>query len=146
VAHDNLESTYRAYLDALNGRRFDELDRFVCDELVYNDKPLTRQEYAGMIAEDARAVPDLRYEAHLLSTDGDLVGCRLWFHCTPTSTFLGLEPTGRAVSFAEHVFYRFKGGRIVQVWSLIDRAAVASQFLRGAPDGGEGYGSARGGV
>ena len=124
----NLESTYLAYLDALNGRRFDELDRYVCDELVYNDKPLTRQQYADLIAADTRATPDLRYEAHLLSTGDDLVACRLWFNCTPTSTFLGLEPTGTAVSFAEHVFYRFENGRIAQVWSLIDRDAVASQL------------------
>jgi predicted ester cyclase len=130
VAHENLESTYLAYLDALNGRRFDELDRYVCDELVYNDKLLTRQEYADMIAADARAVPDLRFEAHLLSATGDLVACRLWFDCTPTTTFLDLEPTGTEVSFAEHVFYRFEGGRIAHVWSLIDRAAIASQLSR----------------
>lgn len=30
-----------------------------------------------MMAADVRAVPDLRYEAHLLSTGGDLVACRL---------------------------------------------------------------------
>ncbi|GAA3547061.1 ester cyclase [Kribbella ginsengisoli] len=127
MVHDHLESTYLAYLDALNGRRFDELDRYVCDELVYNDKLLTRQEYADMIAEDVRAVPDLRFEAQLLSIGDDLVACRLWFDCTPTSTFLGLQPTGRAVSFAEHVFYRFEGGRIAHVWSLIDRDAIAAQ-------------------
>ncbi len=131
MAHENLESTYLAYLDALNGRRFDELDRYVCDELVYNDTLLTRQEYADMIAEDARAAPDLCFEPHLLSIDGDMVACRLWFDCTPTSTFLGLEPTGRAISFAEHVFYRFEGGRIAHVWSLIDRDAVATQFSPG---------------
>ena len=88
-------------------------------------------EEIGILAgksDDLEAVPDLRFEAHLLSTGGDLVACRLWFDCTPTSTFLGLEPTGRAVSFAEHVFYRFEGGRIAHVWSLIDRDAVASQF------------------
>ncbi|MEU4191640.1 ester cyclase [Kribbella sp. NPDC026611] len=130
MTHDNLESTYLAYLDALNARRFDALDRYVCDELVYNDRPLTREEYAAMIAEDTRAVPDLRYEAHLLSTHGDIVACRLWFDCTPKTTFLGLEPTGRPVSFAEHVFYRFEGERIAHVWSLIDREAVASQFDR----------------
>jgi predicted ester cyclase len=130
VTHDNLESTYLAYLDALNDRRFDELDRYVCDELVYNDKPLTRQEYAAMIAEDTHAVPDLHFKAQLLSTDGDIVACRLWFDCNPTRTFLGLEPTGRPVSFAEHVFYRFEEGRIAHVWSLIDRDAIASQLSR----------------
>jgi len=133
VAQENLESTYLAYLDALNGRRFDELDRYVCDELVYNDQQLTRQQYADMIADDVRATPDLRFEAQLLSTTGDLVACRLWFNCTPTSTFLGLEPTGAAISFAEHVFYRFEGGRIAHVWSLIDRDAVAAQFGGAGP-------------
>lgn len=128
MTHDDLESTYLAYLEVLNDRRFD--DRYVCDELVYNDRPLTRREYAAMIAEDTRAVPDLRFKAHLLSTGGGIVACRLWFECTPTKTFLGLEPTGRPVSFAEHVFYRFEGGRIAHVWSLIDRDAIASQFGR----------------
>jgi predicted ester cyclase len=42
--------------------------------------------------------------------------------------FFGLAPTGRRISFCEHVFYRFRDGRIAQVWSLIDRDAVATQL------------------
>lgn len=87
MAHENLESTYPAYPDALNGRWFDELDRHVCDETRRHDKLLSRQEYADMIAEGPRAVPDQRFAAHLLSTGGDLVACRLRFDRTPTSTF-----------------------------------------------------------
>jgi predicted ester cyclase len=56
------------------------------------------------------------------------VACRLWFTCTPTSTFFGHEPTGRPISFCEHVFYRFRDGRIAHVWSLIDREAIAAQL------------------
>lgn len=125
---DTLEATYRAYLDALNDRRFDDLDAYVHDELTYNDEVLTRQQYADMIAADARAVPDLHFDAHLLVVDADTVACRLWFDCTPTGTFFGSEPTGKRISFGEHVFYRFQDGRIAQVWSLIDRAAIAAQL------------------
>ncbi|MEU3324268.1 MULTISPECIES: ester cyclase [Streptomyces] len=46
----------------------------------------------------------------------------------PTGTFFGQAPTGRRISFGEHVFYRFRAGRIAQVWSLIDREAVATQL------------------
>jgi predicted ester cyclase len=123
-----LEARYRAYLDALNDRRFSDLDEFVQDELIYNDKLLTRQEYADMIAADTRAVPDLHFDVRLLLTSEDVVACRLWFDCTPTGPFFGLAPTGRRVSFGEHVFYRFRAGRIAQVWSLIDRDAVATQL------------------
>jgi predicted ester cyclase len=129
-----LEARYLAYLDALNERRFDNLDQFVHDEVTYNDEGLTRQEYADRIAADTRAVPDLRFNARLLLTDDDVVACRLWFDCTPTGTFFGLAPTGRRISFCEHVFYRFRAGRIARVWSLIDRDAVAAQ-LAAAPSG-----------
>jgi ketosteroid isomerase-like protein len=63
-----------------------------------------------------------------LLTDDDVVACRLWFDCTPTGTLFGLAPTGRRFSFREHVFYRFRDGRSAQVWSLIDRDAVATQL------------------
>jgi predicted ester cyclase len=128
VAHASLEARYLAYLDALNDRRFSVLDEFVQDELTYNDEVLTRQEYSDMIAADTRAVPDLRFDVRLLVTNEDVVACRLWFDCTPTGTFFGLAPTGRRISFCEHVFYRFRAGRIAQVWSLIDRDAVATQL------------------
>ncbi|HLU57045.1 MAG TPA: ester cyclase [Pseudonocardia sp.] len=125
---DGLEATYLAYLDALNERRFDDLVDHVRDELTYNGERLTRRRYADMIAADARAVPDLRFDPHLLVATDDTVACRLWFTCTPTSTFFGCAPTGRPISFAEHVFYRYEGGRIAHVWSLIDRPAIAAQL------------------
>jgi len=124
----DLEVRYLAYLDALNDRRFSDLDEFVLDELTYNGDVLTRQEYADMIASDIRAVPDLRFDARILLADENAVACRLWFDCTPTSTFFGMAPTGRRISFGEHVFYRYRAGRIAHVWSLIDRDAVATQL------------------
>ena len=123
-----LEATYLAYLDALNDRRFSDLTEFVHDELIYNGKAFTRAEYGDMITADTQAVPDLHFDAHLLTSSDDLVSARLWFDCTPTGTLFGLRPTGRRVSFAEHVFYRFRGGRIAEVWSLIDRDAVRDQY------------------
>lgn len=119
-----LERIYRGYLDALNERRFDDLDRFVHDELTYNEAQLTRSEYAAMRAEDVRAIPDLKYDVRLLVVSGDLVACRLWFDCTPQRTFLGVEPNGGRVAFAEHVFYRFRDERIEQVWSLLDTDTI----------------------
>jgi predicted ester cyclase len=128
VSDMRLQAIYLAYLDALNGRRFSDLNEFVHNELTYNDKALTRQEYADMIAADVEAVPDLHFEARLLVASGDVVACRLWFDCTPSGELFGLSPTGQRVSFAEHVFYRFRAGRIAAVYSLIDRDAVREQL------------------
>jgi predicted ester cyclase len=124
----SLTVIYYSYLQCLNERRWNGLGEFVCEELSYNQKPLSLAEYRAMLVADADAIPDLRYEAEVIVVDGDFVACRLAFRCTPRATFLGFEPTGMPVSFAEHVFYRFSDGKISEVWSLIDRDAIAAQI------------------
>ena len=118
---------YRAYLETLNIRRW-RLDKFVHDQLVYNDESITREQYAQLIAEDVHNIPDLHFTIDLCVTGDDVVACRLWFDCTPEHEFAGIAPTGRRVAFAEHVFYRFRDGRIERVWSLIDTDAVRDQM------------------
>jgi predicted ester cyclase len=123
-----LEQVYRAYLAALDERRLDDLDRFVHDRLTYNGEDWTLDRYRSRLAEDARSIPDLRYDVRLLVTGPHHVAARLWFDCTPRHDFLGIPATGRRVSFAEHVFYRFRDDRIEDVWSVIDTDAVRRQL------------------
>ncbi|MDD7968715.1 ester cyclase [Actinomycetospora lemnae] len=123
-----LEAVYRAYLDCLNERGFDRLGEYVHGALEYNGAALTLDDYRELLAGDVAAIPDLRYVVDLLVVDGEHVACRLWFDCTPRGTFRGLAVDGRRVGFAEHVFYRFREGRIAQVWSVIDTDAVRRQL------------------
>jgi predicted ester cyclase len=125
-----LEQRYRAYLAALNGRRFEELAHFVHDRLTYNDEPITRRQYSDLIAGDVAAIPDLVFDVGMLVVAGDEVACRLMFDCTPEHEFLGFSPNGERIAFTEHVFYRFREGRIANVWSLIDREAIEQQLTR----------------
>jgi predicted ester cyclase len=122
-----LDRIYRAYLDALNERRFGDLGQFVHDEVVRNGQTMTCQQYAQFIAADVDAIPDLTYTIDQLVSSDDTVAARLWFDCTPVRDFGGLPVAGRRVQFAEHVFYRFRHGRIAQVWSLIDTDALRAQ-------------------
>jgi steroid delta-isomerase-like uncharacterized protein len=125
---NDLEARYRAYLDALNERRLDDLVHFVQDELSYNGETMTRRQYQDLIAADITAIPDLFFDAQILVASGDQVACRLVFDCTPQHEFLGFSANGERLSFAEHVFYQFRDGRIAAVWSLIDRPAIEAQF------------------
>lgn len=130
MAEDDLLTTYRDYLRCLNARQWDELQRFVSDEVVYNGERLGLSGYRAMLESDTRATPDLQFVPEILIAGDQVVSCRLFFHCIPRQAFLGFEPTGRRVSFAEHAFYRFENGRIVQVWSVIDKEAVREQLSR----------------
>ena len=128
MTNADLETRYRAYLDALNERRLDDLVHYVQDELSYNGEAITRRQYQDLIAADITAIPDLFFDAHIIVASGDHVACRLVFDCTPQHEFLGFSPNGERLCFAEHVFYHFRGGRIAAVSSLIDRAAIEAQL------------------
>uniref|UniRef100_A0A5Q5CKT1 Activator of Hsp90 ATPase homologue 1/2-like C-terminal domain-containing protein n=1 Tax=Mycobacterium sp. (strain JLS) TaxID=164757 RepID=A0A5Q5CKT1_MYCSJ len=126
----DLRDVYRAYLACLNERRWDDLRQFVADDVSYNGELVGLSGYRSMLEADTRAIPDLRYVPEILLADARIVACRLFFECTPQQEFLGFEPTGARIAFAEHVFYRFTDRRIADVWSLIDIENVREQVSR----------------
>ncbi|MGK9170553.1 ester cyclase [Inquilinus limosus] len=126
----DLSTLYRAYIDCLNRRDWARLGDFVDDGARHNGRPFGLAGYRAMLEQDVREIPDLRFNIGLLVCDPPYVAARLDFTCSPRGRFLGLDVDGRTVSFSENVFYEFRGGKIVQVWSVIDKAAIEAQ-LRG---------------
>ena len=106
---------------------------YVADELSYNGQTMSRRQYQDLIAADIAAIPDLIYDAHIVVASGEQVACRIVFDCTPQRDFRGFSPNGKRLAFTEHVFYRFRDGRIAAVSSLIDRVAIAAQLGVDAP-------------
>ena len=125
---DTLEATYRAYLACLNARDWEDLPRFVHEDASHNGRPFGVAGYRVMLEQDVRDIPELRFVIDLLVCEPPRVAARLAFDCAPVGTFLGLPVNGRRVAFTENVIYAFEDGRIRQVWSLMDRDAVAAQL------------------
>ena len=52
------------------------------------------------------------------------VGARLQFVGSPVRQFLGWTPKesggGEKVTFTDNVFYKFEGGKIKEVWNIVD--------------------------
>lgn len=130
MASTSLSDLYRAYIDCLNRRDWEELGRYVDDEVEHNGRPLELSGYRDMLVKDFEDIPDLRFNIQLLACSPPLVAARLAFKCSPKGKFLGLNVNGRVVSFAENVFYEFKLSKIASVWSVIDKAAIEAQLLR----------------
>jgi predicted ester cyclase len=84
--------------------------------------------YREMLERDFHEISDLYFNIHLLIADPPYIASRLGFDCTPKGKFLGLEVNGKRVSFTENVFYEFRGEKIGQVWSVIDKAAIEAQL------------------
>ncbi|WP_186107607.1 ester cyclase [Burkholderia gladioli] len=124
----SLSETYRAYIACLNQQDWSRLGMFVGDEVIYNDQRTGLSGYREMLERDFREIPDLHFEIQLLVCEPPRIASRLHFDCSPIGTFLGLPVNGKRVAFTENVFYEFHDGRIRQVWSVIDKAAIERQL------------------
>jgi predicted ester cyclase len=124
----DLSVVYRGYIACLNKQNWSKLEQFVHDDVHYNEQQIGIVGYREMLERDFYEIPDLHFDIQLLISDPPYIASRLRFNCTPKGTFLGLHVNGKRVSFTENVFYGFRGEKIAQVWSLIDKAAVEAQL------------------
>ncbi|WP_122663233.1 ester cyclase [Pseudomonas viridiflava] len=124
----DLRDVYRGYIDCLNKQNWNALGQFVDEDVRYNDTRVGLSGYREMLERDYRQIPGLQFHIRFLIADPEHIAARLDFNCTPIGEFMGLPVNGRKVQFSENVFYRFREGRIVEVWSVIDKAAVEAQL------------------
>ncbi|GHD20064.1 ester cyclase [Tianweitania populi] len=125
---DQLRTIYEAYIDCLNRQDWPQLEAFVAGNVHYNGGLIGLSGYQQMSEKDHRDIPDLSFNIQMLVAEGSTIAARLRFNCTPRAEFLGLPVNGQRVSFCENVFYRFEAGKIHEVWSVIDKAAIEAQL------------------
>lgn len=124
-----LHAFYQAYIGRLNKQDWDALSQYVAEDVYYNGRPLKLSGYRAMLVKDFQDIPDLRFVIDHLICEPPFIAARLAFNCSPKGDFLGLNIDGRRVSFAENVFYEVRNGRIVEVWSIIDKHAIEQQIM-----------------
>lgn len=124
----DLYTLYRDYIGCLNKQDWPNLGQYVDDDANYNGQRIGLSGYREMLERDFREIPDLYFNIQLLISDPPYIASRLGFACTPKGMFLGLAVNGQRVSFTENVFYQFRNGKIEQVWSVIDKAAIEAQL------------------
>ena len=128
VMKTSLSDAYRAYIACLNRQDWPKLGQFVDDEVIHNGRRVGLSGYLAMLERDFDEIPDLHFNIRLLISDPPYIASRLGFDCTPKGRFLGLPINGKRVSCAENVIYEFGDDKIVQVWSVIDKAAIEAQL------------------
>jgi predicted ester cyclase len=128
MTDNDLADVYRRYIACLNTQDWPSLAQFVDNDVKYNGQQIGLSGYRQMLERDFRDIPDLQFRIELLAVAPPLVASRLLFDCAPKGMFLGLPVQGKRVSFSENVFYEVQAGKIVRVWSIIDKAAIEAQL------------------
>jgi predicted ester cyclase len=105
---DDLAAIYRSYIACLNAQDWPRLVKFVDNDVHHNGRRLGLSRYREMLERDYEDIPDLKFVVDLLVCEPPHVAARL--------------------AFTENVFYAFRDGKIVEVWSVIDKVAIERQL------------------
>ena len=114
-----------SYLRSLSGfpKSPEKIGRYVADRKL-----------AAHIAECERAFP--RYELLIedLIGEGDRVVVRGEFRGVHVGSFLGMEPSGKAVSAGLIIIYQIAAGKIVNHWMQFDLFTLMRQLRENQPE------------
>lgn len=123
-----IESFYRRYNRCCNDHEFGRLGEFVAHSVEVNGRTQSLEEYITGLDAVVRAFPDYRWELRHLLIDGDWISAHFRDTGTHRGPFLGVPPTGRAVSTQEFALYRRQAGNIVEVWVTADDLHLLNQL------------------
>ena len=79
-------------------------------------------------AANPEAFPDMRVELQDVIAEGDLVAYRAVVTGTHRGEFAGMKPTGRRITVTEINISRFRDGKMVEHWALLDEASMLRQL------------------
>ncbi len=88
------------------------------------DLQTIKQTIAGLIA----AFPDIRSSEDDLIADGDAVVVRRTMRGTHQGEFMGIGPTGKAITFTGIWFARLSDGRLQEQWVSFDALGLLRQI------------------
>lgn len=136
----NKDLIRRAYEICVNQRHLDRASEFYAADYVGHLAGIYEVHgpdgYASAAQGTLTAFPDAHETPEELIAEGDHVVVRHRISGTHQAPFLGVQPTGRKVSFVVVDFYRFANGKIVEETSVADIFGLLQQLGAAPVTGG----------
>jgi predicted ester cyclase len=119
---------FQRYIAVLNAHEFQRLPEFMHENLVVNGQAILRDQMIAQLQDHVVAVPDLVWHVEDSVVKDDRVAAYFRNHGTPVREWLGAQPTGAAVEYAEHLFHKVRNGRFYELNFLLDACSVRKQL------------------
>jgi steroid delta-isomerase-like uncharacterized protein len=122
------KATLRRFEDAVNTGDIEFISKTI-DELVEPDvlihTPLPVQARGAQALKQVWAMllgglPDLHVAVEEVIAEGDKVVARDTVTGTHQGQYRGLPPTGKPITYNEIFVFRFAGGRLAEMWGVVD--------------------------
>ena len=120
-------------IDAYQGRTLEAFDTLLTDDVILvrdAKKAHGRDEFKAVLSRLFRAFPDLRYQIDDVVVSGDRMVLRWEGRGTHQGEYLGIQGTGRPITYRGITLYELRDGRISRAWVSADLLSLL-RSLRG---------------
>ncbi|KAK7747721.1 hypothetical protein SLS62_008968 [Diatrype stigma] len=130
VSAAELASTHQAWLDCLNEKRWDDLQKYVNSKYIHGRQELTPEGFVTHIQNVSAAigVSTIHVDTMLIDEKNQCVADILYTKINPTIPFLSPEPTGRELMLREFRFVWFKNGKFSKATMLVNSDDLRKQM------------------
>jgi predicted ester cyclase len=124
MAVPRIGDTFRAWVEAINGRNWPKAAEHVAPTVVFGGQQLSREQFVASIRDSIEAFcPDARLEVDMTITSaaGDRLAVRVIHAATFAKETMGVPATGKRVEYAENsMVWGDESGLVARVQSLTD--------------------------
>ena len=126
----NIESVYRAWAAALNDLNYAEMERHLHSPFHHIGRDFTPQEWSERLAGLSKVMgPSTLTVDHVIADESqDCLAARLLIKCRPLQPFMGHQPSGKDIFFAEMFHVWFREGKLCRTSFNIETQAIARQL------------------
>ena len=125
------KAVVRRYYDEVNKKNFAVVDEVLLPSFVQHSMVAVspgREGVASLYRELQAAFPDFHFALDDLIAEGNQVAVRMTGRYTHKGEFMGIPPTGKAISLLKMDVFRFVNGRCVEHWDAADRLGLLQQL------------------
>lgn len=126
----DLKQAYLGYIEANNAHTIrDYFPNFIQDPIMNNGTKNSLEEFIKMIEGNWEALEGVQLHVKKLLVDEERqhIVADLELTATPLKEFHGVPPNGKPVRFGEIAMYKFNGGKVEQVWVVLDLRGLEEQ-------------------
>jgi steroid delta-isomerase-like uncharacterized protein len=110
-------------VDAYNGRDPRAFDSLLAADVILvrdGEKARGRDAFNAVLSRVRRAFPDIQYRIDDVIVSGDRIALRWEARGTHQGEYLGVPPTGRAMSYTGITLYEMADGVVTRAWVSAD--------------------------
>ena len=128
---ENKAIVRRYYDEVLTGRNLEVVDKLFAPDFISHTasgKIVDLATYLQAVSMSHSAFPDLHVTIEDQMAEGDKVATRWTAHGTQTGPYMGIPPTGRALTVSAIHIHRLANDRLIEHWEQIDTLGALQQL------------------